>query len=169
MLFNKRGGVNIAKSKSTYWRTKAGLEQIESWASEGLTDKEMSKKMGIGRTTFYDYIKKYPNISDSLKKGKKLIDCKVEQKLFNKCMGTKTTKVIKELNKDTGELVITKEITEEVAPDTTAIIYWLKNRKPEMWKDKQTLEHTGSVEVNPYSQLTVEELRKLANKKDDDW
>ena len=169
MLFNKRGGVSIAKSKSACWRTKAGLEQIESWAAEGLINSEIANKMKIHPSTFYDYKNKYPEISESLKKGKKIIDCKVEQKLFNKCMGTKTTKVIKELNKDTGELIVVKEITEEVAPDTTAIIYWLKNREPERWKDKQTLEHTGSIKVNPYSELTVEELRRLANKKEDDW
>ena len=53
-------------------------------------------------------------------------------------------KFISELSKmgDMGELVVTKEITKEVPPDTTALIFWLKNRQPQKWRDKQQVEHS---------------------------
>lgn len=46
---------------------------------------------------------------------------------------------------DTGELVVTKEVTKEVLPDTTAQIFWLKNRRPDRWRDKQDIEHSGQI------------------------
>lgn len=59
--------------------------------------------------------------------------------------------------------VLTKVVTKNVSPDATAAIFWLKNRKPHAWKDKQTIQHAGAVDVNnPMKQLSVEELRKLA-------
>jgi hypothetical protein len=68
------------------------------------------------------------------------------------------------LNKDTGEyeLKVTKVVTKEVQPDTTAEIFWLKNRKPETWRDKKDIEHSGNIN-NPYEGLTTDELRKLIN------
>lgn len=59
-------------------------------------------------------------------------------------------------------MVETKRVTKEVQGDTTAQIFWLKNRKPEQWRDKQDVQHSGSVNVNnPYKDLTTDELRKL--------
>lgn len=60
--------------------------------------------------------------------------------------------------------VLIKSKTKEVVPDTTAQIFWLKNRKPDEWRDKQVVQHDGEVKVsNPFSGLTEEELRRLAN------
>ena len=56
-------------------------------------------------------------------------------------------------------------MTKQVAPDTTAQIFWLKNRKPQEWRDKKETEVTGNLNVNnPFSDLSVEELRKLASR-----
>lgn len=61
--------------------------------------------------------------------------------------------------------VLVEEKIKDVAPDTTAQIFWLKNRKPVEWRDKQQIEHSGSMEVNnPLKGLTTEELRKLIDK-----
>ena len=60
--------------------------------------------------------------------------------------------------------ILVKSKTKEVAGDTTAQIFWLKNRMPEVWRDKQTIEHDGSVKINnPFAGLSEEELRRLAN------
>lgn len=64
------------------------------------------------------------------------------------------------LEEDLGEMVITKEITKEVQPDVTAQIFWLKNRKPDVWRDKQNVHVEGNVN-NPFEGLTTEELLKL--------
>ncbi|WBY90949.1 HNH endonuclease [Enterococcus casseliflavus] len=71
-----------------------------------------------------------------------------------------------DINKDTS-LVITKEVTKQVAPDTGAAAFWLKNRKPDVWRDKKETELSGNVSVsNPFADLTTEELRKLARDED---
>lgn len=58
--------------------------------------------------------------------------------------------------------VLVEEKTKEVSPDTTAQIFWLKNRRPDKWRDKQDIQHSGSMEINnPMKELTTEELRKL--------
>lgn len=63
--------------------------------------------------------------------------------------------------------VLIKSKTKEVVPDTTAQIFWLKNRKPDDWRDKQVVQHDGEVKVsNPFSGLSEEELRRLANGND---
>lgn len=68
----------------------------------------------------------------------------------------------------TTERIIISEVDKEVTPDTTAAIFWLKNRKPKEWRDKRETELSGSVDVsNPYADLTTEELRRLANVPED--
>ena len=63
--------------------------------------------------------------------------------------------------------VLVEQKTKEVVPDTTAQIFWLKNRKPQDWRDKQIVQHDGQVKVsNPYEGLTTEELRRLAYEQD---
>ena len=49
-----------------------------------------------------------------------------------------------------------------IPADTTAQIFWLKNRRPDLWRDKQNIEHSGQIN-NPFADLTTEELRKLAD------
>src|SRR5699024_6503945 len=102
---------------------------------------------------------KYPEITEALKRGKEVVDREVENALLKRALGYK----YKEVTEEFGE--VTKVVTKEVQPDTTAQIFWLKNRKPCIWRDKQDIEHSGNMEVNnPFADLTTEELRKLANK-----
>lgn len=64
----------------------------------------------------------------------------------------------------TRESIVYQEVTKQVAPDTTAIIFWLKNRKPAEWRDRKETEISGSLGVdNPMQGLSEEELRKLAH------
>lgn len=67
---------------------------------------------------------------------------------------------LKAMPSTTSELVVTKEVTKTVVPDTTAQIFWLKNRKPEEWRDKKDVEHSGVVN-NPFATLSTEQLLKL--------
>lgn len=65
----------------------------------------------------------------------------------------------------TQERIIMLEVDKQMAPDTTAAIFWLKNRKPQEWRDKKETNLTGNIDVNnPFSDLTAEELRKLASR-----
>lgn len=134
----------MAKGKYHDWLTPEGLLKIQGWARDGLTDKEIAKEIGISKQTFYDWQKKYPDFSDSIKKNKEVADRSVEDALFRKATGYKTKEIIRERqwNKATGqyELVTVKEVEKDVAPDTTAQIFWLKNRKPEAWRDKREVD-----------------------------
>lgn len=67
-----------------------------------------------------------------------------------------------ELGVSKYKMVLVEEKTKEVSPDVTAQIFWLKNRRPDKWRDKQDIQHSGSMDMNnPMKGLTTEELRKL--------
>lgn len=148
----------MAKGKYADWITEEGLLKIEGWARDGLTDEQIAENMGIKRQTLYEWKKKYTDISDTLKKGKEVVDRQVENALLKRALGYQ----YKEITKEGG--VITKEVTKEVHPDTTAQIFWLKNRKPAEWRDKQDIEHMGSVDIRQqFAKLSDEELARLAS------
>lgn len=243
----------MAKGKFQEWLEPEGLLKLEGWARDGLIDEQIAANMGISRSTLSVWKDKYSDISDSLKKGKVVVDRQVENALLKRALGyayTETTKEriidtgqkqrhggeseltekewdfaikyfggkccycggymdkptkdhIKPLNDgggltrnnvipccqgcnsskkdnemvswyqtqpfydkhrlqkihdyvqliidigeeedDKGELVVTKVVNKEVVPDVTAQIFWLKNRKPLDWRDKQDIEHSGQI------------------------
>ena len=102
--------------------------------------------MGVSYSTLKEWINKYSAISASLKKGKAPVDIEVENALFKRATGytvsvQKPVKVkTKRQLKDKGTIEEEHiELVEEeiyIAPDTTAQIYWLKNRRPDKWRDK---------------------------------
>lgn len=149
----------MAKGKYEEWLEPEGLLKIEGWARDGLSDEQIAENMGISRSTLNEWKNKYSDISDTLKKGKEVVDRQVENALLKRALGYKYTEVTKE--RIEGGFVVTKEVTKEVIPDTTAQIFWLKNRKPNEWRDKKDIEHSGEVN-NPFASLTTEELKKLA-------
>lgn len=148
----------MAKSKyETHVKPK--LQLVEGWARDGLTDEQIAQNLGISKQTFYNYKSKYVDFFDSLKKGKEIVDYEVENALLKRALGYKYDEVtIEEF--DDGS-VKTKTVTKEVIPDTTAQIFWLKNRRPDKWRDKQMIEADVKTEANPFKDLTTEELRKL--------
>jgi transcriptional regulator with XRE-family HTH domain len=123
--------------KYDQWLTEEGLLLIEGWARDGLTDEQIAHNMGISRSTLAEWKKKHSDISDALKKGKEVIDRQVENALLKKALGYRYDEVVYEDGKEV------RRITKEVQPDTTALIFWLKNRKPAEWRDKQNIEHSG--------------------------
>lgn len=152
-------------AKSKWEDIKEKLTLIEGWARDGLTDKQIAKNLGIGIRTFYEYKNTYPQFSQSLKKGKEVIDFEVENSLLKRALGYEYTEVTKEriMRKDEKgqpitdihgfpcyDMVVTKTVKKEVVPDTTAQIFWLKNRRPDKWRDKQEVQHSGGIasEIN---------------------
>lgn len=137
----------MAKGKYHEWLTPEGLIRIQGWARDGLTDLEIAKNIGISKQTFYDWQKRFPDFADTLKRSKDVADRIVEDALFRKATGYKTKEVVRERRLDPVTrqqvLVVVKEIEREVAPDTAAQVFWLKNRKPEVWRDKREVENTA--------------------------
>ena len=121
------------KGKYEYWITPEGLLKIEGWARDGLVDEQIAENIGIRAGTLYDWKNRFPDISEALKKGKEVIDRQVENALLKRALGY----VYAEITYEGG--VETKRVIKEVVPDTTAQIFWLKNRKPEVWRDKREI------------------------------
>lgn len=158
-----------AKGKYEYWLTPEGLLLLEGWARDGLIDEQIAENMGIVPSTLYRWKNEHEEISEALKKGKEVVDRQVENALLKRALGYSYEEVTKEIceNPETGnlEMKITKKVKKEVVPDTTAQIFWLKNRRPDKWRDKQSMEHSGDVTVrNQYENMTEEELMELAKK-----
>ncbi|WP_239760855.1 helix-turn-helix domain-containing protein [Mammaliicoccus sp. N-M51] len=158
----------MARVNAKDWITVEGLTKIQGWARDGLTDEQIAHNIGCSRSTLYVWIKKYTDISDALKRGKEVIDRQVENALLKRALGYETVETTKERVFDelTGEYAMleTKEVKKQVAPDVTAQIFWLKNRKPSEWRDKRDVEHSGEMttNVNNMNNLSEDELRKLA-------
>ncbi len=150
----------MAKGKHEEWITDEGLIKLEAWARDGLVDVDIAKKMNINPATLYVYKKKFPEISEALKRGKEVVDAKVENALLKRALGFEYTKETHErvLNKDTGEyeFVLTKKVDVVVNPDTTAQIFWLKNRMPDKWRDKREVNLESNLDNT--TDLTDEEL-----------
>lgn len=124
----------MAKGKYEYWLTPDGLLRIGGWARDGLTDEQIAKNMGISRSTLNEWAKKYPDISDTLKKTKDIADREVENALFKRAVGYEYDEIKEKYECGVlTERTVTKKM---VVPDTTAQIFWLKNRKPSVWRDK---------------------------------
>lgn len=130
----------MAKGKYHEWITPEGLLLIEGWARDGLVDEQIAHNMGITRQTLNEWKKSFPSISDTLKRGKEVIDRQVENALLKRALGYTYEEVTNEESEDGYKV---KRVMKEVVPDTTAQIFWLKNRKPSEWRDKQHVEHSG--------------------------
>lgn len=124
-------------SKVDEWLTEEGLLLLEAWARD-FTLGDICVKAGISTTTLAIWRQKYPEIEEALRKGKEVVDYLVENALLKRALGFKTTEVKTILNgqpdKDGNRQVRVEKIEKEVAPDTTACLAWLNNRKPDEWK-----------------------------------
>ena len=106
----------MAKGKYEYWLTLEGLLQLEGLAREGLTDEQIAHNMGICRDTLIQWKKKYSDISDTLKKGKEVVDLQVENALLKRALGYRYD----EITMENG--IETKRVTKEVVPDRKSVV-----------------------------------------------
>lgn len=126
-----------------------GLLRIEGWARNGLIDAQIAKNMGITTQTLYEWGRKYPSISDALKRGKKPVDDEVENALLKSALGFEYEETITEIieSPDGTQRKQIKRIKRYSPPSNTAQIFWLKNRRPEKWRDKPIeVEDKGTME-----------------------
>ena len=157
------------------------LKLLAAWARDGLTDKEIAERMGIARSTLNLWKKKFSVISDALKKGKEITDIEVENSLYQRALGytKKIKKTFKckrvEYDQATGrkikewEELVEGEDEVHVPADVGAICFWLKNRKPEIWKEKRAeilSEEDGGVIV--LGQEMVRELEESRSNQGED-
>lgn len=143
-------------------------EQAYNYCLLGATDKHLADFFGVHESTINNWKKEYTEFLESIKRGKEQADVEIAQSLFKKAKGfhQKVLKAFKVRNTINGEgSTESIEIAEDelyFPPDTTAIIFWLKNRQPELWRDKQEIEgNINTTNQVDLSKLDAETLRKL--------
>ncbi len=162
------------------WHTKENLELVEGWARDGLSDEQIAKNMGIAVSTLYDWKKRHLEFMEAFKKGKQVVNVELENALFKKAIGAKTTTTTYRVSKvdenvlearrlrfadkymeehpeaskkeallaatehvDTHEKIIWSIVENQLPPDVGALMFLMKNRMPEKYREQsyQELNH----------------------------
>ncbi|MFA5348132.1 MAG: hypothetical protein WC294_08340 [Methanoregula sp.] len=133
-----------------------------SVSRKGKTNPEIAASLGIVESTLHEWRKKYPEFSDALKEGKEEADSRVEASLFQRATGYDLD--VEETTEYPDGGMQVKRTKKHIAPDTTAQIFWLKNRRPDEWRDKQQQEITGpnGGPVSIVRDMSDEEIEKRA-------
>lgn len=119
---------------------------VQGWARDGLTDEQIAHNIGIRVQTLYDWERRFSSFSDAIKKGKAPVDIEVENALLKKALGFSEEEVITEIieQPDGRQKKHIRKVKRVFPPDTAAQIFWLKNRRPDKWRDK--IEHVQTSE-----------------------
>lgn len=140
----------MASKKQLEWSQPEKLILLEGWAKDGLSQAQIAKNMGIGLSTFKEWINQNQTISASLKKGKEVADYEVENALYKTAIGfwTEETTIEKMLDDSSGKMIVVREKTVKkfVPGNAVAQKFWLTNRTLDKWKDKR--EETINTEDN---------------------
>lgn len=123
----------VELAKNNYWLTSEGLTLLEGWARDGFTNKQIAQNMGIAISTLYEWKNKFSEISDTLKKGKEVVDYQIENALRDSAL----------------------------SGNVTAQIFWLKNRRPDKWRDKP-IENVDINEQEAENDALTASLKELA-------
>lgn len=140
--------------------TEEHVEQAAKLCALGATDDEMADFFGIHRATLYRWKIEYPAFCDAIKTAKEIADERVERSLYQKATGYDITeeqaiKLKVEQHKEEVEVV---EVRKHVPADTTAAIFWMKNRRSDRWRDK----HEVDVNVNDLAAIIAGRRAKVA-------
>ncbi|MGQ1928165.1 terminase [Ornithobacterium rhinotracheale] len=157
-MANKQG-------RPTKYNEEYHTSQALRFSLAGLTDKQMAELFEISESTLNEWKLRHPKFSESLKKGKEEADANVVSSLYKRALGhkEKVKKAFKvKAYDDYGQLVDrieVVEVEEYFFPEVAAQIFWLKNRQPQKWRDKQNveLEQKGSVSIDKWLDLNSEE------------
>ncbi len=125
-------------------------ELVEMHLRKGLTEAQAAKKLGVSVRTFEEYKSRYPHFLQAIKRGKAPVDFEVENALLKRARGYTyeekhtVTKIQGKGDKAEATVAEVRRVVKHVPSDTTAAIFWLKNRDPERWRDAKALEVTGA-------------------------
>lgn len=118
------------------------VEQARKLAQLGATDREIASFFEVTEQTINNWKLSHPEFFESLKVGKEMADERVVQSLYRRALGYSydAVKIFMPAGKDEP---VYAPYVEHNPPDTSAMIFWLKNRRSSEWRDKQDFEHTG--------------------------
>lgn len=167
----------LARSKIDKWLEKDNLMLLTCWARDGYKDAQIAERMGVGETTLSKWKGKYPQIAEALAKGKEIVDYQVENALLKSALGYTTeevkTIISPEVDKQGNRKVRIEKTTKEIAPNVTAIMCWLNNRKPDSWKRNRdnvlsTTDDDSNITVNIIKQSPSKKKAKAENEVDEE-
>ena len=155
----------MANGRYQEWATRERLKRLEHWARQGLRDIDIAKRIGISKVTFYNWKKKYPEFAEAVKKGKDEYDDTVEETLYNLTQGYYVDEEVVEMREDAaGNKILHRKKTKRyIPPSVTAIIYWLQNRRGDVWKTR------ASEHQNKQNQLNQKRLELEQEKQENKW
>jgi hypothetical protein len=136
-------------------------EQAYKLCLLGATDAEMASFFDVDESTINNWKKDYLSFFESIKRGKFTADSNVADSLYKRACGYEHEE--DDIKIYTGEVIITPTI-KHYPPDPTSLIFWLKNRQPEKWRDKQEIDHSNKgekFEPIDYTQLDESVLRAI--------
>lgn len=138
--------------------------QVTKLCLLGATDVAIADFFDVAVSTIYEWRTKYPEFTEATKKGKAGADMDVVASLYKKAIGSRHTETKKEYDDGSSEPIAVTVTTKVVPPDTTAIIFWLKNRNPNSWRDKKEIEIDDKTPRTPEERkVRIAELRKKAD------
>lgn len=177
-MSDKASGQPPVRSKSgrngkyEKWLTEDGLTLLQGWARNGLTDQQIAHNCGISAKTLYEWKLKHSEIGEALKEGKEIIDLMVENALLKRALGYDYEEIThervlvgvdEETKRPIHEMALTKIVTKMVIPDTTAQIFWLKNRKKAEWRDNEERMEIEREKLELAKRLTEAQIAKIQN------
>ncbi len=134
----------------------AFCEKAHKLAAEGATDIEIADALGVHVATYYRWKAEHPEFCESTRLGKEAADDRVEASLYHRAVGY-SHDAVKIFMPAGAEEPVVAPYREHYAPDTTAASLWLRNRRPDKWRDRRELE----MQQTPLDRLSPDELRKL--------
>ena len=143
----------------------AYLQPISDACRDGATDKEIADMLGVSVRTIYNWRNSRPALAEAMKVGKEIADERVERSLYQRAIGYEQDEVKIFMPGGAAEPVYAP-FTAKIAPDVTAAIFWLKNRRSQEWRDKQSTEISGpdggAIEVQERSTRDVAKAMLMA-------
>lgn len=123
------------------WVTPEGLAKVEAWRRDGCSVEEVARRIGVNRDTVRAWGKRFPEFAEAMRRGADDFDDEVEAALMRAAIGY-----------DYEEEALDKEgfvhkVKKHQPANITAMIFWLKNRRPEQWREKREVRVDGALEV----------------------
>lgn len=137
-------------------------EQAYKLSLLGHTDEQLAKFFEVHVSSIYEWKNVHPDFSEAIKNGKEVADAEIVMTLRKRAMGYEVT----EEKMEESEHGLKKTVAgKHIPPDTTAMIFWLKNRQPKQWRDKQEVDHSSSDgSMSPKGTDIIDALKKKYEK-----
>lgn len=139
----------MAKGLYEKWLEPENLTLLKGWRRDGLEMKQIAANIGIKRQTLYDWCTKYKDISDALKKGNDVCCYEVENALYKSACGYDVTETeqTETIGPDGSRTVVKRARKRHIPPNVASIIFLLKNRMPEKWRDRPIVEDNRALDT----------------------